>query len=784
MREGGILVCHQVKRQRSKGTWSIQGLGSSGILKNFLVHLKAGSRCVFVSMEAASDLRELTERVASSTSWSEFDREFLKAKEWRTQFDNLIEQWGGLPEVEAYQLLKRVEVRTLDERSLKDTVKDRLALLVKGDASNAMDILAQFALDSIHKELSSEALWTHLQGRGVEARAWNDDLELRRKLFEKIEGDLAALEGRGITGEIIPRPEAERAMEHLRAGRQVLLTGGAGSGKSGILAQVIRKARIEHWPVLVLRADRSIEGESPEQYGAALGLPGPPSAVLAGVAGEGDALLVVDQLDAVSRASGRHPERFEILLEIIRRTKNYSRVHVVVACRKFDVDNDERFRDFSKNKDVTVVDVEKLDETSIERVLGATGVKLATLASNLKSLLEVPLNLRLFVELARAQVSDVGRVRTTKDLYDRFWDLKQQVLREKLREPGDWNKVIETLCDTMSERQELSIPLARLDAAEQAWKAMASEGVLVRDGQQVRFFHESLFDYSFARLFARRGNSLKTLLQTGHQELFLRAQIRQILLHERAAEPGRYLEDARMLLCENWVRLHLQLAALALVCAMEDPTADEWALVACFAEKSGDVRGSKVWGALGGSIAWFGLANAEGAWARWLRAEAKDVAQSALAALFRAYSHSPAKVMPLILSGRETVDGWSKEVSGFLYLSGEALARNRDLGTLLYQALEAGAYDGESLEAGGMLWEPLGKLVRVAPEEAVNFFAIWLKRLNELEDVNGQGDAEEQRGFMNWGKGQAGSEDAIGERQGSCRVRGFSRCASSPALPG
>jgi hypothetical protein len=88
--------------------------------------------------------------------------------------------------------------------------------------------------------------------------------------------------------------------------------------------------------------------------------------------------------------------------------------------------------------------------------------------------------------------------------------------------------VVDKLVDYMSGQQTLTAPRELVDEWEADAEAMASSHVLVRDGRSYAFFHETFFDYLFARRFIARGQSLRQLL-TVDQLLFRRAQVRQIL---------------------------------------------------------------------------------------------------------------------------------------------------------------------------------------------------------------------------------------------------------------
>ena len=62
-----------------------------------------------------------------------------------------------------------------------------------------------------------------------------------------------------------------------------------------------------------------------------------------------------------------------------------------------------------------------------------------------------------------------------------------------------------------------------------ALNALASEGVVYVQNDAVGFFHESFFDYAFARAFVRSGGDLVQWLLDDEQHLFRRSQVRQVL---------------------------------------------------------------------------------------------------------------------------------------------------------------------------------------------------------------------------------------------------------------
>lgn len=127
-----------------------------------------------------------------------------------------------------------------------------------------------------------------------------------------------------------------------------MLAGEAGVGKSGAVLQTVEGLKERGVPFLAFRVDRLAPTTLAEGIGDRIGLPGSPASVVAAVAGYRVSVLVIDQLDAVSLASGRNPELFEVVKEVIRQADDYPRMRLLLSCRRVDLDNDHRLRDLTR----------------------------------------------------------------------------------------------------------------------------------------------------------------------------------------------------------------------------------------------------------------------------------------------------------------------------------------------------------------------------------------------------------------------------------------------------
>ncbi|MFE5948683.1 hypothetical protein [Streptomyces sp. NPDC056480] len=170
-------------------------------------------------------------------------------------------------------------------------------------------------------------------------------------------------------------------------------------------------------------------------------------------------------------------------------------------------------------------------------------------------LLRTPLHLSVFSRLSAS--ARAASYRTLQELYARYTD----ELREEIETQAaalDWSGITGALCASMSERETLQAPMALLDGfARQHIKVFESHGVLVRDAEQVGFFHETYFDYLFARSFVSAQEDIHDFLAGSGQYLFRRAQTRQILEHLAGTDRDRFRVTVAQLLSSDQIRPHL-----------------------------------------------------------------------------------------------------------------------------------------------------------------------------------------------------------------------------------
>jgi hypothetical protein len=465
-----------------------------------------------------------------------------------------------------------------------------------------------------------------------------------------------------------------------------------------------------------MRVDGLGSFASTRDLGVSLGLDGSPVAALAAVAKGQDCLLVVDQLDALSLASGRLTERFDPIADLIEEAKAFPAMRVLLACRQFDIDNDPRLqRLVSDDGPADQLSIAPLTEAQVEVAVEAMGLDSASLSETQRELLKVPLHLVLLAAIAD-QPTALG-FSTAKGLMDAFYERKRDLSQARREQTVRFDETVGVVVEDMSSHQRLYAPEAVVEVAGYAADArvLESEHVLVERTEGYLFFHEAFFDYAFARRWLARDQTLVAFLLDGEQELFRRAQVRQVLIHLRAGQPDRFVAEVEGLLGDHAIRFHIKEVVLALLRAVEHPSRAEWQLVERVLEADPNYV-DRVYQILRTS-AWFDRLDVEGVITDWLGRDEEHLGRAAEVMISVARDR-PDRVAEIFrgLEPSDTYDGVLRAVAFYVDLE-----TSRAFFELLLDAVRRGVFD----QAAHNLFMSAHGLGEDQPEWAVELLKAW-----------------------------------------------------------
>ncbi len=742
---------HQTKRSDPSGKWSLSAL--SDLLRTMFDQLSANdsTQFVFVSGSDAPDLRELTGRAKSARSPKEFESEFIGPETQKKAIQELQAIWHKTDTATTYSILRRIEVRTIDESGIKEQVRKSLLALFLAKPNNVCDALRSFAEDSIHKDISRKDLISHLQSKGFTLRQLTQPNDAPSLIDEATNRYLEVTRRNLIQDPLIPRSSTQELLAKTREnerGCDCVLTGKAGGGKTGCVIEFVETLRqSSDTAVLAFRLDRIKPVSSTKELGEQLNLEESPALVLATAAEarSSEAVLVIDQLDAVSTTSGRSSDFFEVvedLLDEVQGLRNRVKFHVVVVCREFDWENDHRLRrPLAKNhanaKDPEKVSVTDFSLDEVKSVLRDSRFKSDLFDAKQLELLCLPQNLSLFLNTNYNPDSQPPFF-STKDLFDHYWDEKRQEVHAA-SQSDHWMAVIGVLCDKMTTSQQLSVSKETLDQFPLHYlNAMASESVLSFDEKRYAFGHEAFFDYCFARIFMAQDKSLTEFLTKSEQHLFRRAQVRQVLVYLRDADPERYCKELKELLTDKRIRYHLKDIAIAQAVAMPSPKENEWNVLAPWIEseleaiKSGkpnsDKFASLVWGRFFSSQSWFQVVDSKGLIANWLASENGRIVDMGVKYVGIHQRCSGDRVAEL-LEPFVGVDGdWTQRLA--LIVQWADLEKSRRFFDLFLKLIDDGTLDDTrgSIAVNSTFWDMMHGVAEAQPAWIPEVVSHWLTR--------------------------------------------------------
>ncbi len=579
---GSHTAWHQTKINNPNGNWTIVALQREGVLPAFAARFGASAtdRCVFVSQSPAPDLADLASKASYADGFPDFQAAIGKiASDKFVQYHTTL---GITPET-AFDWLRRTEFWTLPQVEIESLVAAIVGITFQEPSTAAIGALRHYLQSRLNRSLTTELLRAEIPSlTPLNLKDWNLDPTLPQRLRDETVAYLATYTPFGAAGDTIGRqqvPDVLAKLTDARGPQVILLSGVAGSGKSGVVRGVIEGLSRAGIPHFALRIDQHLDCKAPADLGRALLQRNEsPVITLKGLSPDAISVLVIDQIDAVSEVSGRNGAAKNAVLRIIDEARHLRSVRVVLVCRSFDIESDERIKQLKKANDVVQVDVPLLEwDSDVVPVLERVAVVPDTMDAAQRALLCLPLNLSVFAEIAGEGGTQFA---SRNDLFEKLVDLKTRHIAAS-RNTVPWSLLgpLSALASWMSERQRLDAPFTTLDEFPRAVDVLVSEHLIVRNRDTINFFHESFFDYVFARSFAQRHQRVIDLLTSSEQHLFRRTQVRQILESLRQSDRPRYRQELEAIWNADNVRYHVKLAVAQWLGALSHPTEGERRIV-------------------------------------------------------------------------------------------------------------------------------------------------------------------------------------------------------------
>lgn len=401
-----------------------------------------------------------------------------------------------------------------------------------------------------------------------------------RQIFHDISTDLRSWRSILYEQKHIPRQQTDSLdswinAEHAKAeDRVALLVGAPGSGKSVVmhdLLDILEKR--EDVYVLGLKSDQVVVNtveEMAQQNGISKRMEDV-IRELAGKEGVNRVVLLVDQIDALSLTLSSNRKPLRSILRFVENIQPINKVRIVVSCRPYDLEYDPFLEQFQFGNRVQM---DPLKPEVVEEVLKENKRRPVPQGTNLFNTIRTPLFLYLFLKLKESNSPDYQL--TEHGLYNLLWvqsiDGSLELNSGKVNHQRLLN-LLDQITGKMYDTQSLTLSKLAIDSANSYERdyLLHEELLLEVSENRIQFFHQSLFDYVYARRFVGRGDDLLEAIKDKHQGLFIRALVKSVLTFLREDSCNKYLHAVRCILFEkdakgkDVYRYHLKMLVLSMM---------------------------------------------------------------------------------------------------------------------------------------------------------------------------------------------------------------------------
>ena len=359
--------------------------------------------------------------------------------------------------------------------------------------------------------------------------------------------------------------------------RIILLTGNAGCGKSVILRDLFDQLRNNNIPVLGIKADR-FPATSIKDLEEKLYLPGNLITQLERLSGQVDKIVVlVDQIDALSQTLASQRDAINTYQLLINSIKRIDNIRIIISVRTYDLNYDPDLQFYKKQRSVKV---SPLTEAEVNAVLEKLNVEPRQLSGTLRNLLTTANHLNVFCKIVRPGLA-FETIRTIQDLYQELWkQLMISIPPETSIKPGFVESCLHTLAQAMNKQQLISLPAGPFQegyAIEIEY--LSSQGILNFEENTVQFFHQTFYDFVFAKSFVESGKSVLDYITENKNSLFIRSNLKMILGFLSEKDHEQYIRIVRRLLTSGKYLFHIKLLTYNLLGFVEDPSDRELELI-------------------------------------------------------------------------------------------------------------------------------------------------------------------------------------------------------------
>ncbi|URC14809.1 ATP-binding protein [Flavobacterium sp. B183] len=351
-----------------------------------------------------------------------------------------------------------------------------------------------------------------------------------------------------------------------------LLAGNAGMGKTVILKDLYDQLIEDGIPVMGLKADRLVSASIVElQHKIGLAVP-----MLDFIEQCKEkypkTVILIDQIDALSQAMSADRNYLRVFKNIIDSYTYDTNIRIVISVRIFDLHYDPSLRIY---KHLKTVNTELFTEEQVKSLLDKASIIYTGLSNKLLQLLRTPNHINIFTRLPSA-VKSGNSIKNLQDLYAELYKLKVLSVDASVPvQPAELKKVLFKIAAKMFDSQSITVSELQFEDYKKQLNYLESERLIKIEDAQIQFFHETFYDFIFAKRFVEKSLSLYKYIHKEDQSIFIRSAVKMIFNYLRQYAPDIFIDELRKIFCDKKILFHIKQLCFSLLLFLEDVNTEE-----------------------------------------------------------------------------------------------------------------------------------------------------------------------------------------------------------------
>ena len=355
-----------------------------------------------------------------------------------------------------------------------------------------------------------------------------------------------------------------------------LVVGVAGCGKSVIMRAVLLMCDEHDIAVLGLKSDMQ-KSTTMRGLTDVINLSIPIVDAIRQVAKTNNLVVVIiDQIDALSQYLSTSREYVNAYIQLIENLKLSPNIKIIISTRIFDLENDPIIQ--SLEKDSVKFTISEFSDEQTDEVLVKVGLDPKSLNADLYKMLHTPVNLNILCGLHANGNYDTSQIRNLYQLYEAFWGDK--IIKQFPKDKASLKKLLFAISQNIYDNQDLYISVRKYnDDYSDELAFLKSQGVIIELNNRIGFFHQSFYDFVYAKNFINNGGDVLEYINSDGQSIKVRASLKIILAYLRDCDLNRYIDTIKKIITDDSNRFHIQYLVYSILGSESSPYKKEKDLV-------------------------------------------------------------------------------------------------------------------------------------------------------------------------------------------------------------